>query len=176
MFCFVFHSYYLFGNILQWCFTSFQHQSGRQLEPKNTALLSESHSGVIYIPALVRLDIQLFTMFSPLIEAVFSADISPDWRVVRLCIPLTDVCEHCSSEIKETKWRPEIQLTEQQPVSQATGCIDFGQRAGASVERSSLIWLDGQFSYAKQLDVLQMRAGWISFTIHGKVHKLSSWV
>lgn len=113
-------------------------------------------------------------MFSPLIEAVFSVDISPDWSIERLCIPLTDVGEHRSREIKETKWRPEIQLTEQQPVSQAAGCIDFGQQAGASVERSSLIWLDGQFSYAKQLDMLQMRAGRISFTVHGKVHKLNS--
>ncbi len=46
----------------------------------------------------------------------------------------------------EARWWPEIQLTEQGPGPQAACCIGFGRRAGASVERSSLIWLDCRLS------------------------------
>lgn len=122
--------------------------------PQRGFLLSESHSGVIYIPALAWLDVQLFTAFSPLMEewgGAFSADSSPERQIEGLHIPLTDVCDHCSSEIKWKRYSGQrFNSHSSDQVLRRSCCIGFGWRAGASVERSSLIWLEGQRSCVRE--------------------------
>lgn len=85
------------------------------------------------------------------VRRCFSADGSPEQQIERLHIPLTDVCDHCSSEIKWKRYGGQrFNSHSSDRVLRRSCCIGFGRRARASVERSSLIWLEGQRSCVRE--------------------------
>lgn len=112
-------------NTLRLRFTWFQAQSGHQLEPRTKifSFLSHLHSSARLVghPAVHS----IFTADGDEVRQCFSADSFPEQPIERLHIPLTDVCDQCSSEIK---WKQD---------SSQRFCIGFEERAGSSVERSS---------------------------------------
>ncbi len=56
----------------------------------------------------------------------FSADSSPEQQIERLCVPLTDVRDHCSGEIKWKRDSGQRINSEQQPGAQSACCVGFG--------------------------------------------------
>lgn len=105
------------------------------------------------------------------VRLCFSADSSPEPKIERLHIPLTDVCDHCSTEIK---WKRD-------------GGQRFNpQRSGPVLRWPEVLVLDGEqrprwkeapssgwtasvhASGSWGVNVQQTRDGWISFRVHGK--------
>lgn len=84
------------------------------------------------------------------VRQCFSADSSPEQQIERLRIPLTDVCDHCSSEIK----------------SKREGGQRFNsQGSGLVLRRPAVLVLDTNRGFdGKKLPHL---AGWLAFMRQG---------
>lgn len=106
----------------------------------------------------------------------FSADSSPEQQIERLRIPLTDVCDHCSSEIK-WKWAGGQRFN-----SQSRGLV-LRQPAVLVLERKpELQWKEApssgwtasfHTSGSLGVDMLQTRDGWISLWVSSQTEQLS---
>lgn len=111
----------------------------------------------------------------------FSTDSSPAQQIERLRIPLTDVCDHCSSEIK---WKGDgRQRFNSQSSSRSWGSllywfwsVNIGLWWKEAPSSGWMASFHASGSWGRGVDMLQTRDGWISLWVHGKVHSLNNWV